>query len=161
MLTFGTGTGQVNPSSGKVPATLNGSVDLTGVIPAPVLANAPTGSGSGNLSTNQGAALDRLFAMTNSSNQFLAGAFALFPNVTVGGYATGRTRRHWSLPNPLKAEQQPITFIDLCRIMGAYIGGNTDGTSLYKALGDPTKTRITYSVNGTTKARTITIKLSP
>ena len=62
---------------------------------------------------------------------------------------------------PLESGTTPITFIDLCRIMGAYIGGNTDGTSLYKALGDPTKTRITYSVNGTTKARTITINLSP
>jgi hypothetical protein len=97
---------------------------------------------------------------TVSTRTLTALGFTL-PNVTVGGYASNQDPATLVFARPLESGTTPITFADFCRILGSYAAGNTDGAAIYKALGDPAHTRITYGINSTTKARTITLTLSP
>jgi hypothetical protein len=61
----------------------------------------------------------------------------------------------------LESGGTPITLADALRIIGAYGAGNTDATQKqFKALGDPTKTRIQYTKSGD-GSRVVILTLTP
>ena len=137
-----TTTGGVTFPNGTLPAVnANGSVN----------ANLTTIAGAGNTVTATGGV-----TFTPGTVSTYAGG-----NVTVGGYAANQDPATLVFGKSLETGATTITFADFCRIVGAYAGGNSDGSSLYRALGDTTKTRITVTINATTKARTVTLTTTP